>query len=134
MTSVVVYLPQRFQSANGLSPVDAGLKLIPILVVSAAGSMAAGVILSKGNICAYLIILGTAFQLLGLGLYSSLPVTIEIPTVAYVYQAILGWGIGSTFSASFVLARIEVDRANIGKLRHKNYGLKCFSKFADDDL
>lgn len=113
-TSIVVYLPQRFQAVNNLSPVKSGINILPVLLISALGATASGLVLSKWNICSYLIIAGNALQLIGLALQSSLPTTAVIPAAAYGYQAILGLGLGTTLSASFILARIEVRREDIG--------------------
>jgi len=112
----VVYLPQRFQAVNDLSPVTAGIRICPALVVSAFAATATGFVLSKKNICSYMMIAGTALQLLGLGLQSSLPTSAAVPPAAYGYQAVLGLGLGTSLIASFVLARIEVRREDIGKL------------------
>lgn len=115
-TSVVVYLPQRFQAVNNLSPVKAGINVLPVLLVSAFGATFSGLILSRRNLCSYLIIFGNALQVVGLGLHSALPTNPAIATASYGYRAILGLGLGTTLSSSFVLARIEVRRSDIGML------------------
>lgn len=114
-TSTVIYLPQRFQAVNDSTPVESGIKILTVLLVSAFGATVSGLVLSKRNICSYLIILGTSLQLIGLGLHSSLPTTVSISTASYGYQVILGMGLGTTLSSSFILARIEVERKDIGK-------------------
>nr|POE72010.1 efflux pump fus6 [Quercus suber] len=104
---------RRFQAVNGLSPVKAGVSILPVLLVSAFGATVSGVLLSKRNLCSYFIIAANCLQLIGLGLLSSLPTSAPIPTVGYVYQTILGLGLGTALTSSFVLARIEVDRKDI---------------------
>jgi hypothetical protein len=112
-TSTVVYLPQRFQAVNALSPVKAGINILPVLVVSALGATVSGLVLGKKNICSYLVLMGNSLQLIGLGLQSSLSASDIIPAASYGYQAILGLGLGTSLSSSFILARIEVPRAII---------------------
>lgn len=114
----MVYLPQRFQAVNDLSPVKAGIQILPVLLVSAFGATFAGVLCSKRNVCAYLVIGGSALQLVGLGLHSALPTSAAIPAAGFGYQAVLGLGLGTLLSASFVLARLEVRRADIGMFLH----------------
>lgn len=104
----MIYLPQRFQAVNALSPVDAGEKVLPFLLVSAFAAVFSGVTLSKKNWCSYYLIAGTSFQVLGLALQSTLPTSVEVPRIAYFYQALLGIGTGTSLLASFVLARIEI--------------------------
>lgn len=110
-SSIVIYLPQRFQTVNGFSPIQAGERVLPFLLVSAFGATFSGVALSKkSTFCSAFIMAGTALQVLGLGLHSSLSTSMEVPAVEYVYQAILGMGTGSVLSATFFLARIEIPR------------------------
>lgn len=85
-----------------------------MLLVSAFGAVLAGFVCSKVNICSYVIIAGSALQLVGLGLQSALPTDPKIPVASYGYQAVLGFGLGTLLSASFVLARFETRRADIG--------------------
>nr|POE51900.1 putative box c/d snorna protein [Quercus suber] len=120
-TSIVVYLPQRFQAVNGLSPVRAGINILPFLLVSAFGAILSGVVLSRRNLCSYFIISANCFQLLGLGLLSSLPTSAHIPSVGYVYQAILGFGTGTALISSFVLAKTEVERIDIGRCSNPSF-------------
>lgn len=113
-TSIVVYLPQRFQAVNDFSPVRSGVNILPVLLISAFGATLSGLLLGTRNVCSYLIVAGNALQLAGLGLLSTLSTEATIPATAYGFQAVLGFGLGTTLSASFILARIEARREDIG--------------------
>ncbi|KAK6827659.1 major facilitator superfamily domain-containing protein [Apiospora arundinis] len=47
---ILIFLPQRFQLQNGLSPLDAGIRMLPLLVSSATGAAIAGIIAMRKNI------------------------------------------------------------------------------------
>lgn len=119
-TSNVVYLPQRFQFVNDLSPVEAGIKILPLLLVSAGGNLVGGFIMGKVNLGAWITLVGNALQIIGLGLSSTVPTDAGIPASSYGYQAVLGMGLGTSLSGSFLLARIEVSKVDIGEfgVRH----------------
>ena len=111
----IINLPQRFQIVNGLSPVDAGIRMLPLLLVSACGAGIAGAIASKKNVSWHILVLSNALQVLGLGLMSSLPSTEAIPKDQYGFQAILGMGFGLGLSSLFIVTRVEVEDDDLGE-------------------
>lgn len=111
--TTVIYLPQRFQIENGLSPVGAGIRMLPLLLVSAVGTAIAGSICSKRNLSFYTMTSGLCLQIVGLGLFSSLPVSVHVQAAQYGYQAILGLGFGMTLSSVFVMIKAEVKQEDL---------------------
>lgn len=77
--------------------------------------MVSDLIMGKKNVGSWIILLGNVLQLVGLGLSSSMVNSTNIPAAAYGCQAILGLGLVASLSASFLLARIEVSKRDIGK-------------------
>ncbi|KAL7621663.1 hypothetical protein AAE478_008990 [Parahypoxylon ruwenzoriense] len=112
----VVFLPQRFQLVNGLSPVDAGVRMLPLLLLSASGAGLGGIISKKHNISWYVLTSSLGLQLIGLGLMTTLPTNSnEIPVKQYGFQAILGLGFGLTLSCLVIVAQTEVkDDYDVG--------------------
>ena len=110
----IINLPQRFQIVNGLSPVDAGIRMLPLLLVSALGAGIPGVIASKKNLSWHILVLSNALQVLGLGLMSSLPSTEAVPRDQYGFQAILGMGFGPGLSSLVIMTRVEVEDDDLG--------------------
>ena len=106
---VIVNIPQRFQIEMGMSSTEAGIKLIPLLVFSAVGAGGIGYIFTKVNITQWCLIGSAGLQVLGLGLLSSLPFSEHVQVVQYVYQAILGFGLGAFNTSVVSLARFEVE-------------------------
>ncbi|PGH19325.1 hypothetical protein AJ80_04078 [Polytolypa hystricis UAMH7299] len=108
----IIFLPQRFQLQNNLSPVDAGIRMLALLLLSAFGSGFGGFLGAKKNFSFYVLVGSIGLQLIGLGLMSTLPDTGDIPHIQYFYQAILGLGFGLALSSTIIVSRMEVDAAD----------------------
>ncbi|MCJ1392470.1 hypothetical protein MMC18_005337 [Xylographa bjoerkii] len=119
--TTIIYLPQRFQIVNGETPVNAGIKILPLLLIenanfealptvlfSALGSGIGGALMNKKNVAFYVLVASNVLEILGTGLLSSLPVFPEVPPEIYVYQAILGLGFGMSVVSLMVTTRLEV--------------------------
>lgn len=113
----IVNLPQRFQIVNGKSPVTAGVNMLPLLLLSAAGSGVGGALLSKKNVGFYVLVISNVFQALGLGLLSSLPTSEKVPVQIYPYMAMLGIGFGLSVVSMMVLTRTGVSEEDQGSSR-----------------
>jgi len=100
-----VELPQRFQIVEGNSPVVAGVKLLPVMVASAAGSLISGAINSKRNATPYTLITGSFFQLLGFGLMSKIGDRQTTPPQQYAFQIFLGLGFGMVVSTVTIMGQ-----------------------------
>ncbi|KAL8717592.1 MAG: hypothetical protein Q9225_005181, partial [Loekoesia sp. 1 TL-2023] len=105
---IIIFLPQRFQIENNLSPVDAGVKMLALLLLSAFGAGLAGFICSKKNLSWYLLVLSNILQVIGLGLLSSVPTLDTVLARQYGYQVILGLGFGLGLSSLVIVSRVEV--------------------------
>ena len=111
---IIIFLPQRFQIENSLSLVDAGFKMLALLLLFAFGAGLAGFICSKNNISWYLLILSNVLQVIGLGLLSTIPSSDTVLAGQYGYQVILGLGFGLGLSSLVIVSRVEVDEADLG--------------------
>jgi hypothetical protein len=113
--SVVVNIPQRAQAVNELSPVRAGLALLPLLLTSPLATAVQGVLTSITKVPPlYLIVIGATLQLIGVGLTSSLPTDINrIVPQQYGYEAIMGLGFGLGLSTVLTLAPLVVSEADL---------------------
>ncbi|KAK4118273.1 MFS general substrate transporter [Parathielavia appendiculata] len=111
----IIFLPQRFQLQNGLSPIDAGIRMLALLILSATGAGLGGIIATRRNISWYILAGSLALQLVGLGLMSTLPTAAgEVRAAQYGYQVVLGLGFGLTLSSLAIVLRMEVDAADSG--------------------
>lgn len=112
---VVVNVPQRAQAVDGLSPVRAGLVLLPLLLTSPFAMAASGILTSNFNVPpVYLIVIGAILQLVGVGLTSSLPTTIfKLAPQQYGYEVIMGLGFGLGLSTILILAPVVVKEIDL---------------------
>ena len=105
----LINLPQRFQIVNALSPVEAGIRLLPLLVLSAFGAGLSGIICNKKNISFYLICFANVLQIIGTGLMSVSSTAKHIPASIYGLEAVLGFAFGTNAVCLMITSRVEVD-------------------------
>jgi hypothetical protein len=107
----VVQVPQRIQTLNNLSPLQAGFRLLPLVLTLPLGSFLASIFSKKSSISPVLILLGAAaLQVLGASLMSILPSTGSIMGAQYVYEIILGLGLGISISTLFLIVPDNIER------------------------
>ena len=115
--TIVVNIPQRAQAVDSLSPVNAGLALLPLLLCSAFSSALPAILTSKLKVHhAYVLMTGAFLQLLGVSLISTLPTTTtdRITPRQYGYEAIMGVGFGLQMSTLMSFAPLIVKAADLG--------------------
>ena len=115
--TIIVYLPQRFQLENGLSPVGAGVRMLAYLLVSSFAAGLASVIYVVRNVLFPFIVVATGLQVIGLGLMSTLPQSSSsgVPSQQYGYQVILGMGFGISLSSLPLIGRMQVGQEDHGE-------------------
>lgn len=111
----VVTLPERFQTVNGASSLMAGVYLLPLLGASAVGSYLGGAISSKRNLTSYTLIVSALLQMAGCGLLSTIGDAINIMPRQYVFEAILGLGIGLSLSTATIMTSVQAKRGDLGE-------------------
>ncbi len=112
--ATIIFLPQRFQLENRLSPVEAGVKMLALLLLSACGAFIGGLVNAIKNLSFPMLVGSLMLQTIGLGLMSSLPMSEGISARQYGYQCILGLGFGLSLSSLALVARFEVKGADHG--------------------
>ncbi|CAD6569077.1 MAG: hypothetical protein ASARMPRED_002393 [Alectoria sarmentosa] len=107
--SIYIYLPQRFQIVNGLSPLNSGihLLLVPLVCFTATG-IGSGLSFIT-NVSYPLLVAALALQCLSIGLMTTLPSTASIPASLYGYESILGFGFGLALPTISTIARMELS-------------------------
>jgi hypothetical protein len=128
---VVINLPLQFQIVNGDAPNMAGVHLLPLLAAAAVGklhlegrherrlrntgSTLGGILSSKKNLTSYGLIAATSLMLLGCGLLSTVSSNQAISPSQYGYQAILGFGIGLSFTSLTMIAALSNKHNQVGE-------------------
>ncbi|KND87579.1 putative MFS-type transporter YusP [Tolypocladium ophioglossoides CBS 100239] len=113
--SIVVNIPQRAQAVYALSPVDAGLALLPLLLTSPVATALSGLLTGNAKVPPfYLIIVASIFQVVGVGLTCSLPTdTTSLPIAQYGFEVLMGIGFGLGLTTLLTFARVVVPETNL---------------------
>lgn len=114
---IIIDIPQRLQTVNGISPLDAGIRLIPFNFMIALGCILINVLAMKTCIAPiYLIFAGSIIQLVGLALLSTLSSTnimAPAPSVIYGWEILSGFGIGIVWGMLLVIPPHVVERRDL---------------------
>lgn len=118
-TVAIVQIPLRFQAVNSLSPLQAGLRLLPYAFLNPIGSALAPLFARQTQtplVC--ILLFGAVIQVIGSALLSTLPTTNAIPAQVYVYQGLVGFGTGINLACLIVMTPFVVENRDKGESRH----------------
>ncbi|KAK3294143.1 major facilitator superfamily transporter [Chaetomium fimeti] len=113
--AAIITIPQRFQVVNGTGAVDAGIRMLPLLLSSPIATILASLLLSKLRLPPlYVLLGGCGLQTLGVGLFSSLDsFNLEVPSFQYGYQVIMGCGFGLNLSTVLMMVPLVVTQKDM---------------------
>lgn len=97
VTVLVVDLPQRFQTVNDLSALDARVRLLPYAIFAPLGSLVSNMIFMRRKSPLILLGAGASLQLVGLVQLATLLISASVPAAQYGYQIIADFGVGVSF-------------------------------------
>jgi hypothetical protein len=111
----VVNLPERFQIVSGISPIMAGVRLVPMLVSSGIGAVIGGFANARRNYTSYTLVAASAFQVLGYGLMTTVGQSTIVPAKLYGFQIFLGLGFGMSMAAATQMINLQATPELLGK-------------------
>lgn len=92
---IIYYLPIYFQSIDGVSPTDSGVRNLPIILAVTLATIASGVSISANGIATPLAVGGAVIATIAAGLLYTLDIgTGSGKWIGYQVLAGIGWGIG----------------------------------------
>ncbi|KAF2649509.1 putative efflux pump antibiotic resistance protein [Lophiostoma macrostomum CBS 122681] len=111
---IVVFIPQRLQTVSGTSPLGAGERLLPYTFAAAFGSVLAMIMGSKRRLpVVAILVIGASFQMIGLGLMTTMPTTPDWPDKGYGFLVLAGVGLGISFGIGILATPFVVKPKNI---------------------
>ncbi len=114
---VIIDIPQRLQTVNGISPLGAGIRLVPFNFMIALGCILVNVFAMRTRIAPiYLVLAGSIIELIGLSLFSTLSATsimIPAPAVIYGWEVLSGFGIGMVWGMLLVIPPHVVEHRDL---------------------
>ncbi|KAI1072877.1 hypothetical protein LB507_011464 [Fusarium sp. FIESC RH6] len=112
--AALINIPQRFQTVNETSAINAGIRTLPLLLLSPLATAINGILVSKlGVPPLYTLFLGGSLQTIGVGLYSSLESSTSIASAQYGYEAIMGLGFGFNLSTILMMVPLVVTEKDL---------------------
>ncbi|SCV50389.1 related to multidrug transporter [Fusarium fujikuroi] len=112
--AALINIPQRFQTVNMTSAINAGIRTLPLLLLSPLATAINGILVSKlGVPPLYTLFLGGSLQTIGVGLYSSLKSSTSIASAQYGYEAIMGLGFGFNLSTILMMVPLVVTQKDL---------------------
>jgi hypothetical protein len=110
-TVAVIQIPLRFQAVDNLSPLQAGVRLLPYAILNPVGSILAPWIAKRFQIpLLYILLFGASIQVVGAALMSTAPTNKHVPSGYYAYEGIAGLGTGLNLACLIVMTPFAVDK------------------------
>lgn len=113
MFASLTFMPMFFQIVMGLSPMEAGLRLVPMMAGLIGTSNLAGIYVSRTGRYRILPILACAILIVGLLLLGTITPATNIWLIS-LYMFIIGAGIGPIMSVGVTAIQNAVPRAELG--------------------
>nr|WP_122816310.1 MDR family MFS transporter [Nocardioides pantholopis] len=113
MFGSTVYLSQYFQLARGMSPTEAGLMTIAMVVPLMLSSLVSGRVITRTGVWKRWLVGGMALVVAGLALLGSIDETTHLPVVC-LFMGVLGLGMGATMQNLVLAVQNNVSLADLG--------------------
>ena len=114
---IIIDIPERLQTVNGISPLGAGIRLVPFNFMIALGCILINVFAMKTRIAPiWLVLAGSIIELIGLSLFSTLSSTsIMTPAASAIYgwEVFSGFGIGMVWGMLLVIPPHVVEHRDL---------------------
>ncbi|KAK3296454.1 major facilitator superfamily domain-containing protein [Chaetomium fimeti] len=109
---LIYFLPIWFQAVNGVSAVDSGIRLLPVMLAIVVGSVVGGFVNARVGYYTPLAIVGTCVAAVGAGMLTTLRVG-SGPGEWIGYQVLYGLGLGTCFQAPNLAVQAALPRDDV---------------------
>lgn len=106
----MIQIPLRSQAIDSLSPLRAGISLLPFVFATALGAGVTAAVIGKLKIPPFFVfVVGFVVQAVGFALLSTLPSAHTVRTGQYGFEVLAGFAIGSNQACLVVMAPFAVE-------------------------
>ena len=119
MTSGLAYLPTYLQMVHQLTPTEAGLMMLPMVIGMLVTGMTVGFIISKTGRYKIYPLVGMLITTLGLFLFSRLEVTTSLTRLG-IYMFIFGFGLGLVMQVLVLIVQNSFPLKHVGTATSTN--------------
>ena len=119
MTSGLAYLPTYLQMVHQLTPTEAGLMMLPMVIGMLVTGMAVGFVISKTGRYKIYPLAGMLVTTLGLFLFSRLEVTTSLTRLG-IYMFIFGFGLGLVMQVLVLIVQNSFPLKHVGTATSTN--------------
>ena len=117
MMIFVYFLPIWFQAVKGVSAIDSGVRLLPLCLSVVAGSVTAGLLISRMGYYTPFMMAGSCLMAVGAGLLTTFrtsETTNDAASNEWIgYQVLYGFGLGNVFQAPNLAAQTVLDERDV---------------------
>ncbi|OTB15832.1 hypothetical protein K445DRAFT_300593 [Daldinia sp. EC12] len=114
VSTCVFQIPQRFMTANGMSPFDAAARLLAFGVFVPVGSGLTGILLGRLRIRPVIVIaFGAILQIVGAALLARSSAEYNVHPSQYGFQVIIGIGLGFVMPALIYLLPYTMEKRDL---------------------
>lgn len=108
----VYFLPVWFQAVKGVSAIDSGIRLLPMILPMVFAAILSGVLISRIGYYTPFMLCGNCIMAVGAGLLTMLEV--DTPQAKWIgYQVVYGIGLGCTFQAPNLAAQTVLPTRDV---------------------
>ncbi|KAK3685117.1 putative MFS aflatoxin efflux pump [Podospora appendiculata] len=112
MMIFVYFIPLWFQAIKGISAIDSGIRLLPMVLPLVFSSIFTGVSIGRIGYYTPFMIVGNCIMIVGAGLLTTFQVDTDQPKWVG-YQVLYGWGLGMTFQAPNLAAQTVLSTKDV---------------------
>ncbi|KAL9618383.1 MAG: hypothetical protein Q9160_006891 [Pyrenula sp. 1 TL-2023] len=114
VTLLTIELPQRFQAVNNVSPLGAGIRLLPYTLSVAVGSAFCGVFTKRLKMPLYLVVaFGMILQVVGLTLSYTRPISLKSNSSEFGYEVLAGFGVGLSLTVLLLVTPNKAEKRDL---------------------
>ena len=116
-TALVIIIPQRFQTVYNLSPIEAGVRLIPFNLLISFACVVVNIVAMKTRIKPiWLLFIGSTLQVIGISLFATLSDHKTLNAPIYGFEIVSGFGIGMVIGILLVIPPQLVETRDLGNV------------------